>query len=376
MRIIIVALSVLLSVSCKGQSIDYDSQWPQFRGVFACGVMDSVNLPDYWNVDSGENIHWKILIPGLGFSCPVVWDDKIFITTAISGAGTDSLKVGLYGDIGSYQDQTEHEFRTICIDKNSGDIIWNVLSHKGEPKTRRHTKASHANPTCATDGEYVVAFFGSEGLYCYNLDGELQWKKDLGKMNAGYYRVPDEEWGFASSPILHEKRVVVQCDFIGESFIASYDVKTGEQIWRTPRKDVPSWSTPNLYAKGDNKQIVANGYHHIGGYNFETGEEIWKLDGGGDIPVPTPFFAHNLIYIHSAHGKLSPIYAIKPSAKGEISMPTDSTKSEYIQWSIKRGAAYNPTNIVYGNYLYNMKMNGKLSCFDALTGELKYKVKL
>ncbi|MBL6964813.1 MAG: PQQ-binding-like beta-propeller repeat protein [Bacteroidetes bacterium] len=351
---------------------DYMKQWPQFRGPYACGIIDSVNLPDKWDINTGENIRWKIEIPGLGHSSPVIWDDKLFITTAISGKGTDSLKVGLYGDIESYDDETIHEFRVICVEKKSGKIVWNKLAHKGVPRTKRHPKASHANATPATNGKYVVAFFGSEGLFCYDFDGELIWKKDFGKLNSAYFRAPDAEWGFASSPIVHENSVIIQCDFLGDSFIASFDIETGAEKWRIPRHDVPTWSTPNYYNKGNVKQIVVNGYKHIGGYDFTTGNEIWKLSGGGDIPVPTPVFAHGLIYIHSAHGKSSPIYAIKPDAKGDISLDSDSTSNEYIVWSIKKGAAYNPTNIIYGKYLYNMKMYGKLSCFDAQTGKLIY----
>lgn len=358
---------------CASAQKDDSEQWSQFRGPLASGIIETVNLPDKWNVSTGENIKWKTEIPGLGLSCPVIWDDKVFITTAISEIGADSLKVGLYGDIASYDDESIHEFRVICVDKNTGDILWNKLARKSVPKTKRHTKGSHANPTAATNGKYIVAFFGSDGLYCYNLNGDLIWKKDFGKMHTGFFRARKAEWGFASSPIIHENRVIVQCDFFGDSFIASLDIETGEEKWRVPRNDVPTWSTPNIYAKGEHTQIVANGYKHIGGYDFETGEEIWKMKGGGDIPVPTPIFAHDLIYIHSAHGKSSPIYAISPEAKGDISLKKDKTSNDFIPWSIKRGGAYNPTNIVYGDYLYNMNMGGRLTCFNALTGELVYR---
>ncbi|MGZ2371539.1 outer membrane protein assembly factor BamB family protein [Ancylomarina sp. YFZ004] len=352
---------------------DHMKQWSQFRGPLASGIVESTKLPDKWDVSTGENIKWKTGIPGLGLSCPVIWDDKLFVTTAVSEIGADSLKVGLYGDIASYDDESVHEFRVICIDKKSGDILWNKLARKSVPKTKRHTKGSHANPTCATNGKYVVAFFGSDGMYCYNLKGDLIWEKDFGKMNSGYYRAPKVEWGFASSPIIHENKVIVQCDFLGDSFIASIDIETGIEEWKVPRNDVPTWSTPNVCKEGDRTQIVVNGYKHIGGYDFETGEEIWKLDGGGDIPVPTPIFAHGLIYIHSAHGKLSPIYAINPNAKGDISLGQKETSNEHVVWSIKRGGAYNPTNIVYGDYLYNMSMGGRLSCYDAMTGDLIYR---
>jgi len=373
-QILLLFLSFSL-VTIHGQA-DYMKQWPQFRGPFASGIMEDVNLPDTWDITTGENILWKTAIPGLGHSCPIVWEDKLFVSTAISGSGNDSLKVGLYGDIDEVGDRSVHEFRLYCIDRHSGKILWERLAHQGIPRTERHTKASHANPTPATNGKYVVAFFGSEGLYCYDFDGKLVWKKDFGTMNAGPWTDPHVEWGFASSPILHENRVIVQCDFLGEGFIAALDVETGKEIWSTPRDEISTWSTPNFYNKGAHRQIVVNGWKHIGGYDFDTGEQIWNLGEGGDAPTPTPVFGNGLIYIHSSHGRWSPIFAIRPDARGDISLDKDSTSSESIVWSIKRGAAYMPTNLVYGDYLYNLRMNGNLTCYHALTGQVIYKQRI
>jgi len=374
-RLCTLAISLLLAIALQAQH-DYLQQWPQFRGPFASGILDGAQTPLTWNQETGENIRWTCPIPGLGHSCPVVWGDRVFVTTAVSGSGKDSLKVGLYGDIDEVGDRSVHEFRVYCIDKNSGEIRWEHLAHKGIPRTERHTKASHANPTPATDGKHLLAFFGSEGLYCYSLDGDLLWKKDFGAMNAGPYTDPDVEWGFASSPVLHEGRVILQCDFVGEGFLMALDVRSGKEIWRTPREEISTWSTPNVYLKGENRQVVVNGWKHMGGYDFDTGKQIWNLGGGGDAPTPTPVVAHDLIYLHGSHGRWSPIFAINPDAKGDISLHRDSTSNESIVWSIKRGAAYMPTNLVYGNYLYNLRMNGNLSCYHALTGELVYKERI
>lgn len=369
------AYLIISSISTFAQD-NYNTQWPQFRGVNASGILDNMDLPEKWDIKTGENIKWKLDIPGLGHSCPVIWDDKLFVTTAISGSGDNSLKVGLYGDIDDVNDESEHEFKVYCVDKNTGKIIWEKLAHKGVPKTKRHTKSSHANSTPATNGKYIVAFFGSDGLYCYDMEGNLKWEKDFGRMNAGPYNSPKSEWGFASSPIIHENKVIVQCDFLGDSFVASIDIESGKEIWRTPRKEISTWCTPAFYQNGDTKQIIVNGYKHIGAYDFETGKEIWKMKGGGDAPVPTPIFAHGLIYIHSSHGRMQPIYAIDPAAKGDITLKGEETSNEFIKWSIKRGAAYMPTNIVYGDYLYNMRMNGRLTCFKAKTGEVIYQDKI
>jgi len=374
----VVLCQINVSAQTDGDApLEYMEQWPQFRGPFASGIVESEQLPDSWNVSTGENIRWKVKIPGLGHSSPVVWGDRLFVTTAISGSGNNSLKVGLYGDIDEVGDRSEHEYRLYCFDKQSGELLWERLVHKGIPVTERHTKSSHANATPATDGRYVVVFFGSEGLYCYDFQGELVWKKDFGRMNAGPYDNPDVEWGYASSPIIHENRVILQCDIIGDQgFLASLDLESGQEIWRSPRQDVATWSTPNFLNQDGERQIVVNGFRQIGGYDFDTGRMLWQLGKGGDAPVPTPVFAHGLIYIHGSHGRYQPIFAIRPQARGIITLDQDSTSNEFIVWSIKRGGAYMPTNLVYGDYLYNLRMNGNLTCFDARTGDEIYRERI
>ncbi len=351
----------------------FKQNWPSFRGQFANGIFDKSNIPPEWDLEKNINVKWKTPIPGLGHSSPIIWGDKIFVTTAISSNASEILKVGLYGDGDSAQDTTIHQFKVYCLDKNSGEIIWEQVAHKGVPKTKRHTKATQANCTPATDGKHVVAFFASEGLFCYNSDGDLLWRKDLGKLQTGPSRDISLDWGFASSPVIYKDRVVVQCDHSGDSFLATFDIKTGEEIWRKPREEFSTWGSPTVIEVNGSSQIIVNGYNHIGSYDFETGTEIWRMHGGGDNPVPTPVFANGLIYINSAHGKMSPIYAIKPEAKGNITLGENETSNEYIVWSIDKGGAYMTSNLIYGDYIYNIKNNGLLSCFNALTGELMYK---
>lgn len=355
---------------------NYEEQWPSFRGPHALGYIENAKTVTTWNLETGENILWQTNIPGLGHSSPVIWDNKIFITTAISGSGEDNVKVGLYGDGDAVEDNSVHEFKLYCLDKNTGKIIWERLAYKGVPAVKRHTKASHADPTPATDGKHVLAFFGSQGLYCYDLDGNLLWKKDFGRLDAGPYNAPELEWGFSSSPIIYKGKVVVQCDVLNGGFIATLDVNTGKQIWRVERDDVATWSTPAVFEKDGKTQIVVNGWKHMGGYDFETGKEIWRMSGGGDIPAPTPVITRNLIYINNAHGRYSPIYAVKTNAVGDITLGENEYTNKSIVWSIKRGGAYMQTPLIYGDYLYNLQTNGFLTVFNADTGEQMYKQSL
>ena len=347
--------------------------WPSYRGHKASGL-SAVSGPVIWDVGAGKNIKWSAAIPGLGLSSPVIWGDHVFLTTAVADAGDAELKVGLYGDIASADDNGPQSWRVICLNKNTGKILWEKEVLQGLPKVKRHTKSSHANCTAATDGKHLVAFFGSEGLYCLDFKGEILWSKSLGVLDSGYFRMPSAQWGFASSPIIHGNRVLVQCDIQKQSFLTSLDIATGNEVWRTPRNEVPTWSTPAILEQpGKPTQIVVNGFKHMGAYDFLTGKEVWKLKGGGDIPVPTPVFAHGLTFITNAHGRMSPIYAVPLHAKGVVD-PQDSPES--VAWWIKRGGNYMQTPIVVGDLLFACSDSGILTCFDAKTGTQHFKQRL
>jgi len=374
-------LLVLFILMCTGfvsmgQNKDEGINWPSFRGPYARGFVEGSPLPVSWNREAGENILWTTLIPGLAHSSPIIWGDRLFVTTAVSENESPELKTGLYGSVTPVYDNSVQTWKVFCLDKNSGEILWEKTAYEGVPKVKRHPMATHANSTAATDGQHVVAFFGSEGLYCYDMEGELLWKKNFGLLDSAFFTMPTAQWGFASSPVIHKGVVVVQCDALNTAFLAALDAATGKELWRTPREDYPTWSTPTIYVGEQNTQIIVNGFKHIGSYDFRTGKEIWKISGGGDIPIPTPVVAGDLVYINGAHGRLSPIYAIKLDAKGDISLDADTTTSDKIVWSVKRGGAYIPSPLVYDGYLYNMNWNGLLNCFDAKTGESVYKEQL
>jgi outer membrane protein assembly factor BamB len=376
LRFIFVVFICLLFLSSCGQKINPDRQWFMYRGNYASGVLDQANLPEKWDAESGENIAWKTEIPGLGHSCPVVWGENVFVTTAVGKLDKGDIKTGIYGSIGSVQDSSVHDWNLYCINKSTGEINWEQTSHTGIPRQKRHPMSSHANCTPATNGEYVVAFFGSEGLYCYNTKGELQWSKDFGVLRSVFFLVESAEWEFSSSPLIHNNVVIIQCDVMENSFLAAYDIQTGKELWKTSRDEYPGWCTPNIYFDGEKARIAVNGYKHRGGYDFETGEEIWKMSGGGDIPVPTPIEGDEFVYFNSAHGKISPVLAVQKNAKGDLTLKKDETSNTYIKWAKLRGGSYMGTMLVYGDYLYNARWNGKLTCYDALTGEEMYSEKV
>ena len=374
------ALSVLLAsafvIRATSQTGAAAGDWPSFRGTRAAGVAEGFPLPAEWSVPASRNILWKAPIPGLGHSSPVVWGGRLFVSTSVSGAEKPELKVGLYGDIGSVNDPSIHRWAVYALDAASGRVIWEKTVHTGVPKIKRHPKATHANSTLATDGRHLVAFFGSEGLYCFDLDGTLLWKKDLGVLDSSFFMVPDAQWEFASSPVIYQDKVLVQCDVLKGSFVAAFSIEDGREMWRTAREDVPTWGTPTVHAVGGRAQMIVNGFKHAGAYDVETGKEIWRLQGGGDIPVPTPVVGHGLVFLTSAHGPMAPLYAIRLDAAGDISLKPGETSNQYVAWSYARDGAYMITPIVYGDYLYNAKNNGALSCYNARTGERMYQTRL
>lgn len=350
--------------------------WPGFRGIKAAGVDDTKPLPLTWAASDPKLVRWRVPLEGLGHSSPVVWGDQVCTASAISGTPDPQLKVGLYGDIGSVLDTTEHKWIVACFDKHTGKVKWQRLAKTGVPAVKRHPKSTHASSTLATDGRHIVAMFGSEGLYAYSMTGDLIWKKDFGLLDSGFFMVPDAQWGFASSPVIHDGRVILQADVQKGSFVAAFDVRTGRELWRTPRADVPTWSTPAVVSMNGRDQVIVNGWKHIGGYDLETGKEVWRLTGGGDIPVPTPIAAHGLVFITNAHGKMAPVYAIKPTATGDISLKEGETSNAHIAWSVQRDGGYMQTPIVYGDILYVCRDNGVLSAFDPKTGTRHYQARL
>ncbi|HAB15728.1 MAG TPA: PQQ-binding-like beta-propeller repeat protein [Verrucomicrobiota bacterium] len=363
----------IILVMAVGHSLA--ANWPQYRGPSASGVDNSRPAPTEWKLETGQNIAWQTPIPGLAHAAPIIWGNRVYVATAVK-PGAEALKVGLYGDIESVDDRDTYEWRLLALDRETGAVTWNQLAHTGIPRVKRHPKATHCNSTPATDGQRIAALFGSEGLWCFDAAGKVLWKKDLGPMDSGYFESPSAQWGFASSPVLYDGKVIVQCDVQTNSFLAVFDATDGRDLWRTPRRDVPTWSTPTVVVAGGRTQIAVNGWHHTGGYDFVTGSELWRLDGGGDIPVPTPVFAHDLIYFTSAHGRWRPVRAIRPNATGDITPADPGQTNASIVWAQGRQGGYMQTPIVVGDLLWSCTDSGVLTCFDAMSGVIKYSERL
>lgn len=348
--------------------------WPSYHGDQGCGYADGFPTPTKWDLETDQNIAWETSIPGLSHASPVVWGDRVYVVTAVKEGDADAeLRVGLYGDIGSVEDDTPHEFRLLCIDRTSGDVLWSRVAWEGVPAVKRHPKGSHAASTPATDGQHVAVFFGSEGLHLFDDEGALLWSKSFGVLDSGFFRMPSAQWGWASSPVIHDGRVYIQADHQGDSFVAAFDVATGEEVWRTARDEVPTWSTPTVHVTAARRQLVLNGWKHMGGYDLDTGEALWWLRGTGDIPVPTPIASHGLVFLTSAHGGPARILAIDEDAEGELTLKPDG---ERLIWADRRFGAYMQTPFVYGDELYVCRDNGVVTCWDAKSGTQHYRQRL
>ena len=352
------------------------ANWPQFRGTGARGIADGQNPPIRWNVGSDQNVLWKTRIEGLGHSCPVVFGDYVYVTTAISSAGDNSIKPGQYGGFDFVDDESEHQFVLKCLDKHDGTLVWEKIATTGVPKVKRHLKSTHANCTVATDGTHVIAFFAGQGLFCYTTDGELIWEKDLGMLDAGWFYDKSYQWGFGSSPVIFEDNVIVQCDVQEQSFVASFSLSNGTEVWRTLRDEIPGWSSPTVVDSLRGPMLLTNGTGFARGYNARTGEEWWRFGKHSEVIVPTPFVAHDLIFLTSGYTPIQPIMAIKLDAEGDITLPEGETSGDHVAWYKPKGGPYMPSPIVYGDYLYCCANSGIITCIQATTGQQVYRSRL
>ena len=349
--------------------------WPAFRGPNASGIADGQGAPLSWNAEDSTNILWKTPIPGLGNSSPVIWGDRVFLTAAVSSSGNKFFRTGLYGDVAPVEDDAEQAWTIYCLDRKTGKIRWQRKAGNRAPRVKRHPKSTHANPTPVTDGRRVIALLPDLGLFAYDLEGSLLWKSDLGFLDSGWFYDRSYQWGFASSPVLYKDLVIVQADIQDESFIAAYSVSSGEQVWKTARDSISTWSTPSLYTHGDRHQVIANG-PRIQSYDPASGKELWSLGPSSEVVVGTPVVGQDLIYLTAGYPPVRPIYAVRPGASGDISLAKGQRSNAHIAWSYDRGGTYIPSPILYRGYFYTNANDGRLTCYDAKTGKRIYRARI
>jgi outer membrane protein assembly factor BamB len=358
------------------------ASWPGFRGPNGSGIAEDdgesagngVSVPIHWSLASGEGVRWTSEIPGLGNSSPIVARGRVFATTAVASGPSAGIRTGLTGAGTEVDEATEHRWLVLAFDARTGDKRWETEVGRGVPASRRHMKATQANSSPATDGQRIVVVFPTAGLAALDLDGRLLWKRELGPLRAGAFNDPTLEWGFASSPVIYGSTVILQVDLHEGGYLASWDLATGRELWRTTRDGVaPSWATPALWSTPDGVELVANA-SSIRGYRASDGRELWSLGPTSEQVVATPVVDGGILYVSSGYPPVKPIYAVKPGLRGEVEA-TPGESDERFLWSDARGGAYMPTPLVYRGLLYVVHHNARVVAYDASTGDAIWKAR-
>ncbi|HSE38051.1 MAG TPA: PQQ-binding-like beta-propeller repeat protein [Blastocatellia bacterium] len=370
----ITTLPILASIACLtviAAFTSFDSEaaskhnWSQWRGPEGNGISSETNLPAEWS--DTKNIKWKTPIPGRGHSSPVVWDNKIFLTTDIEGDIVPGAKAVEHMDSGkpfkhpdSIGADRKHSFKVLCIDRGTGKTLWEQTAYEGTVFDDRHRKSSFASPTPATDGNHVFAYFGTEGLYCYDFSGKLIWKFSPGP-------IATFGMGTGTSPVLFENSVILQCDEDNgeKSFIVALDKKTGKELWKTARKVQASWSTPLIVRGAQRTEMITSGNELIISYDPKTGKELWQTKGHASNAIATPLAGNGMVFVYAGFPVKKTI-AIALGASGDLS------DSKNIVWQYDKGTAYVPSSILYGEYIYLLSDRGIITCLDAKTGRVIY----
>jgi outer membrane protein assembly factor BamB len=368
-RAIVFCFTVVLVATGTARAID--NNWPQFRGPLSLGTSDNPQLPDTWS--DTENIAWKTDIAGRGWSSPIVWGNRVFVSTVTNDETLKEKdkKRGLYlGGNRSDAPTTAHEWHVACLDLADGKVLWNEVAHQGIPPESIHLKNTFASETPVTDGERVYVYFGNLGVFCYSLDGKLLWSRTLGAYKTA------SGWGTGSSPTLHEDRLYIVNDNEDQSFLLAIDTKTGAEMWRTPRPEKSSWSTPYIWQNAKRTEIIVSGSNMVRSYDLD-GKPLWELGDMSGNAIPTPVAGADLLYVCSGHvmGHKKPIMAVRPGASGDITLGTNETSNQFIAWCQRKAAPYNPSILLYKDLIYVVTDLGIFSCYDAHTGVAVYEKK-
>ena len=345
-----------------------DGDWPQWRGPGGHGVSSETGFPSEWSPT--KNIKWKTEIPGRGHSSPVVWGDRIFLTTSIKGEPVPGgRKAQVHLDFSNRPGYVHpeavgidyfHRLETLAVHAKTGKILWKQTSYEGLMADDHHKSNNYASSTVVTDGKFVYAFFESLGLYAYDFNGKLKWKSSVGDViKAGL--------GPGTSPILFGNLIILQCDqeMGAGSFITALDKKNGKPVWRVERKNRRSWATPLLLKVADHFELVTSGAESVTSYDPATGKELWRANGTESHPIPSPVTGHGLV-IMTAGSQAKRALAIRLGGTGDL------TDSPSIVWRHGKGTAYVASPVVHGDYVYLVSDGGIITCLKLDTGEVVY----
>lgn len=359
-RLMFLPVLLLLAPANAGEN------WPGFLGGKRSGAAAD-SLPTAWSTT--KNVRWKAEIAGTGWSSPIVWGSRVFVTSAVSNEPSAEPRKGLYiTDLQGKIPPGEHSWRVHCLDASTGKILWSREVFAGKMPTTIHIKNSLASETPVTDGKHVWAYFGNIGLACLDFQGQVVWKQKTPthKTRMG--------WGTGASLALHDGKLFLIHDNEEKSFLMALEAATGKQLWRVERQEGSNWGTPFVWKNSLRTEVVTAGTERVRSYDLE-GRLLWELKGMSIISIPTPFAVGDTLYVTSGYvldPRAKPVYAIRPGAKGDISLTSGKTSNQFIIWCQWRAGPYHPTPVVAGDLLYVLYDRGFLGCYEATTGKEVY----
>ena len=353
-----IALLVLPSLALINEKgLDAQHQWPQWRGPLGSGVAPHGTPPVTWSED--KNIRWKIAIPGKGHSTPIVWGDRLFITTAIRyGDALVPRHKHAHGAHDNMSGLHRQKFVVLAVNRRDGTILWQRTLRSERPHESTHETGSWASSSAVTDGEHLFASFGSRGLYCLDMNGELVWQTDVGDMQTLHGH------GEGSSPALYGNTLIITWDHQGESFVMALDKRTGKQRWKTARDEVTSWATPLVVENDGKPQVIIAATKRVRAYDLANGDVIWECGGLSGNVVASPVAADGFVYVTNSYETRAMLAIRLAAAQGDI------TGTDAVAWTRDRDTPYVPSPLLYGNMLYYLKhYQGFLTCVNAKTGK-------
>ena len=379
-------MTVLVALVATAATLAAENDnWPSFRGANALPIAeDDPRLPATWSPT--ENVVWKTPVDGLGWSSPVIWGDRIFLTTVVSDGESQEPRMGLYFPYGSpetYDDDPRfeapkpgelmereediHHWLVHAFDFETGQLVWTSEVNVGEPQFDRHLKNTFASSTPVTDGERLYAYFGNLGVFALDMAGNVVWERrfDPTETRLG--------WGPAASPVLHDDTLFIVNDNDEQSFVVALDTESGTEQWRVDRDEGTNWSTPFVWQHEARTELITAGSDQVRSYDLD-GNELWRFSGLNTISIPQPFSANGLLYVTSGYvgDAVKPVFAIRPGAEGDITLPDGQRRSDSVVWDQEAAGPYHPTPLVYGDYYFTLLDQGFYTVHDAHTGEEQY----